>query len=58
MCVYVCVCVLIGDDLTRTIFPHHLPVEDPEAVIPFTPACKTDHLFSQTLPFVIQNQDS
>ena len=25
----------------KEIFPYHLPVEDPELVIPFTPACKT-----------------
>ena len=39
-------------------FPHHLPIEDPEFVIAFISACKTDQFFPQTPSLVIQNQDS
>ena len=54
ICVHVCLSLL--KMIYEENFPHYLPAEDPESVIPFISPCKTDHFFSQTVSFVIQNQ--
>ena len=54
MCMHVCVPLLRM--IYEENFPHYLPAEDPESVIPFIFPCQTDRFSSQTVSFVIQNQ--